>query len=1456
MKKFHTLIIFSFTAAFLATELPARGSDDADKISVSFQGDMCAMNPFTISLNGSSASGSGDDCGQYWGSNTATTHLVPEQQYTLQISGGVCTGHVTLSESSSCYDLYVNGSKGSSISSGDGSPGSGDGSWTIELKAPQEGGSPGNSGGGIGSYHVYADLGSLPNGHSAGSLVVNGDVIPSGGFTLSDLRFTGPDPGSVSAKLQIIDDAGELVDDFYRSIDATTIRQVMTDTVLADAVFNAEEDRIEIRFYEVSGSVSRSASGFYDTSDSGLAAISRTEIRNITPSEFQLAVVNGSRTTTQRFAHDSDTDAWTKSSGSEAVTLAKKETGSGASYKRVETRTFKVRDEDEAWQTVRTIQKTYKAVQTGVQVDEEQNTNPIYDDRLVLRRVDPGGADEQTTVFKYYDPASAPDDSFKWGNLEYKVDPDGTWEKYDYAERNARNRIQPGMPAKVYRPWGDSPNLPTQATDTNCHLTEHAYVNFWNDDRGANELSSTETSILGETTGKTTYEYSQEGRYLGYPIRQSAIQKVVRREYSDTNNYLETVTKTYNPRHPDWPGRPFADQEPSGRAVSYAYEKGNWDSSTKTFTVSSTGTAIRVSRVNGSWKDAEGEEFTEINGLDNSEFEDIYLVANKSTKTEQILAPSGRICYEANHVFTGNGDNWALLDWKEHQYTSAAEIERTDYSNGTYYEANWENGRKTWESAIEGIKTRFTYDEQGRIETETIDGVDGVVGPVSKVYFRDEFDSGCGCLTGVRINKLSSGHTDTLTTYRELDKAGRVKATREESGVVTRYAYTGPAITLDDNFEVTAITGYASETQTIPGGRSKTTTRYRDGQVKSIAGNAVVNQYHSYATADVDGIRHIESRITLGSASGPRWTETRTDWLDRQVQIKKPSFLSRGFHQTTLAYEEATGLLAEKQASGLAPELYEYDTAGRLHKHGHDIGGTSGVLDHAADRFTEFAQNHVNESGNWYYQEARTRYLKDGSSGEKEVVVHKRQLTGLDAGDGFAEVQINQTTFHEDGETTTRTARTNTTIDRTAKTVIATTTQPGGSMQEVKTVNGYRTGTKTHLPGDEDFTVTLGYDALGRLTSRSDTAGHTSTTRYLADSSLVHYTETSETGRTTYTYHETGEVKSIQNAAGQYTYFAYHTGGQILRKWGDAVYPVRYSYNEYHERTGMWTYRDGKADFDSADWPAARDSGGDRTQWVFDAASGLLHKKIDPARKETGYDYYVEGRLKRRTWARTVPGDGASEPDVPLYTGYTYDSDTGELTDIDYSDDSTDIAYTYDRAGRLRTITDASGARTLAYRSGILQSETYASGPLSGIAIERSIDASTRVDGLTVSDDSATLYSLGYEYDDASRLEELAFGSHTATYAYKPGTHQIRDITLADAEDQAVFSRHQTYRRGRLLQSVEARDADGTAIARTTYTHDARGRRTKRTALDGSYWKYAYNSRSEVESGIRHFPDG
>ena len=98
------------------------------------------------------------------------------------------------------------------------------------------------------------------------------------------------------------------------------------------------------------------------------------------------------------------------------------------------------------------------------------------------------------------------------------------------------------------------------------------------------------------------------------------------------------------------------------------------------------------------------------------------------------------------------------------------------------------------------------------------------------------------------------------------------------------------------------------------------------------------------------------------------------------------------------------------------------------------------------------------------------------------------------------------------------------------------------------------------------------------------------------------------------------------------------------------------------------------------------------TTWAYHAATGLLTSKTYADSSHVDYTYKSDGRLATRTWARGI------------VTTYGYNAATGELATVAYSDGTSGVTYgPRDRLGRITTVTDAAGVRTMTYDGDTLQ---------------------------------------------------------------------------------------------------------------------------------------------------------
>jgi YD repeat-containing protein len=159
----------------------------------------------------------------------------------------------------------------------------------------------------------------------------------------------------------------------------------------------------------------------------------------------------------------------------------------------------------------------------------------------------------------------------------------------------------------------------------------------------------------------------------------------------------------------------------------------------------------------------------------------------------------------------------------------------------------------------------------------------------------------------------------------------------------------------------------------------------------------------------------------------------------------------------------------------------------------------------------------------------------------------------------------------------------------------------------------------------------------------------------------------------------------------------------------------------------------------------------DTTRWLYHEPTGLLTNKLYADGNGTAYSYTPDGKLATRTWARLVVPPSGGAP-VPLVTSYGYEPG-GSRTNIVYRDSTP--AFAYDRLGRQRTVTDASGLRTFSYNDLLqLAAETNAMA-----VVERRYDALGRDSGFEVgrsSPSEPSPYSVTYDYDAYGRFHSVS----------------------------------------------------------------------------------------------------
>ncbi len=771
-----------------------------------------------------------------------------------------------------------------------------------------------------------------------------------------------------------------------------------------------------------------------------------------------------------------------------------------------------------------------------------------------------------------------------------------------------------------------------------------------------------------------------------------------------------------------------------------------------------------------------------------------YGVAGKTLRTVKITSPAGNLLREESEVKTASG--FASLGIKIHSYDAQGRLTQTSVQDGsntrTVYDAAWLNGRLASETDEQGIITTYdVYDAQDRVKQETRAGI-----VTTRVYDP----------AGRMISTTRSSGGLSRTSSTGYDVSGRVTSETREDGFVTGTVYTSGG-------RITTLT--RSDTST------EITTRYLDGRVLSITGTGVVARYYDHGT-DISGLW---SRESIAAENSPRYSISWSDldgdtWL---TSVNSPS----GPIDSQTEFDPYTREVTKRTVPGESPILYAYDAdTGALTQQARDLNGNGEIDSAGRDSIEETHTSYIEDGGNWFRETVHSIYQADDSDVATMVTKSREQFTGL--GTGIASITQ---TIDSQGHATTRT----TAINRVARTVTTTTNVPDSNMDAIEiTVDGLPDSSSTptvSTPTQYD------HDALGRLETVTSPRGVVTTTVYHPTtgrtSSRVHAGKTTQ-----YTYQPSGNPGAGMIATeirpdSTVIRTSYTARGEIFRVWGGGTYPLEYSYNSHGQIVTLKTYRS-DAGWTTADWPASPGAAS-LTTWTYHPESGQLHQKIDDANKAETLTYHADGKLHTRQRA----------------TGKTLTyiwTNQGQPDSVTYSDATPAVSHTYDRAGRVKSTTDAAGVHAFTYPDLLTSHESVSNGILNGVTRSATRDTYSRYARSTASSGNA-LHQVDYQYTTNSRLEKVTNGTHSATYGYLTDSDMIETITLKSG----ITTRLATTR------NHDASDRlDGVTNTYGTQTQsygvtdfDDMNRRKKITREDGTRWNFGYNTKGEVTTGIR-----
>lgn len=365
-----------------------------------------------------------------------------------------------------------------------------------------------------------------------------------------------------------------------------------------------------------------------------------------------------------------------------------------------------------------------------------------------------------------------------------------------------------------------------------------------------------------------------------------------------------------------------------------------------------------------------------------------------------------------------------------------------------------------------------------------------------------------------------------------------------------------------------------------------------------------------------------------------------------------------------------------------------------------------------------------------------------------------------------------------------------------------------------KTAYEYDTrGQLTKVTAPDGGITSLEYDALGNLTSRKDANEHT----------------------TSYDYDDAGRPTKITDPLGRATSFAYDPDGNRTKVTNARGQTVTHAYDARNLLTAT-SYSDGTPSvsytYDATARPKTiKDGTGTRTV-TYDDEGRPLTISSPGVTNPFKYVYNSDGSVKSRTYpdgraityAYDDDGRMLSQTAGAKTTNYGWDA-AANLTSVKLpTTAAVTEARTYDRAGRLASVTQGTGARHVERDDvGRVVKDFFKDAATTGLADRYAYDAAGRMTR-ACTDASATTSCLSgttgstYEYDKTGNLTTSSTPTSTRTNTY-------------DAADQLT-------KRVEGTATVDfTYDADGnlTKDAAGTYAYDPLGRLKATTLGADSY---------------------
>jgi RHS repeat-associated protein len=716
-----------------------------------------------------------------------------------------------------------------------------------------------------------------------------------------------------------------------------------------------------------------------------------------------------------------------------------------------------------------------------------------------------------------------------------------------------------------------------------------------------------------------------------------------------------------------------------------------------------------------------------------------------------------------------------------------------------------------------GLTTTTQTELDGTLESV---GTNGIITRFIEGY---DTDSGDGVVGFTRTTELDGrGASDTFSSAVETySPSGRIIASLDPRDAVNRLTLYGQSLNVSSQWE---------RTVTLPNNAVSTQVFHRDGQLFEERFEGELRQRFEYGVeSDThDGnifFARTEKLIRLGeNEETTEWTKTYRDMLGRVYKVEAPDPDGGASTHLALTFFNALGQRIRDVDPDGQQNLYAYNSESELEYTALDVD-QDGVIDFAGTDRISRVQEVVTNSGRPknVIRQLFSVYETLNSSTETIVQTTDLSLDGLDTWSTSYGIETHQSRVYNGSGTVTDI-----------------TTRADGTTETVTAVNGFITTSITqHSTEGGLANISFTPDDFDRVQLQTDNLlsatwqySYYETGQLFQNISPESSVGAGDAQSTTYAYDVLGQPLDVTLPDASVQSRRYHGDGQLAKTFGSQINPVEFTYDRQGRQRTLKTWQS----FDTVSETGT--SGSATTTWIYNPLGLLERKQYDDA-STVAYTYSSSGRLETKTGGRGI------------VTTYAYDPNTLDQTGVSHDDGITaSVSYGYDRQGRVVTVTDASGTRSIAYEDGLPLDETYTAGVFSGYQIDRRIDSLNRYDRVSLIEPGITIpYQNTYTYDGASRLQTASFNAHTVTHIYDPAS-ELRQIQTFHNGTSNILTVNQRFDNLNRVKSRESLITGGDSRS-YSYLYNSLNQRTRATAFDSSYWDYSYDALGQVDSAIR-----